>query len=206
MALAYSRRRITSDIDAVFEPKTIVHEEARKRADDIEGLPSDWLNVGVKGLAPDLAPPELATETFSSPGISVGIASAEYMFAMKASAARSEVDRDDIRTLIDELGITSVDHAFAILRRHYSPNGSPRRRSSSSRNSSRNAWPNEQRPRSSTTDLDAPGRRRAVPAVFVQSVPTGEVVRCGLTDSPVPTLDAIRQAVASSGPLLEGDP
>jgi len=31
---------------------------------------------------------------FSSPGISVGSASAEYMIAMKASAARSEVDRD----------------------------------------------------------------------------------------------------------------
>ena len=121
MALAYSRRRITRDIDAVFEPKTVIYEEARKIADDIAGLPSDWLNDGVKGLMPDLAPPELATETFSSPGISVGVASAEYMFAMKASAARSEVDRDDIRTLIDELDITSVDHAFAILRRHYSP-------------------------------------------------------------------------------------
>lgn len=120
MALAYSRRRITRDIDAVFEPKTVVYEEARRMADDIEGLPADWLNDGVKGLMPDLAPPELATETFSSPGISVGVASAEYMFAMKASAARSEVDRDDIRTLIDELGIESVDAAFAILERHYS--------------------------------------------------------------------------------------
>ena len=31
------------------------------------------------------------TETFSSPGIPVGVASAGYTFAMKASAARSEV-------------------------------------------------------------------------------------------------------------------
>ena len=105
----------------MFEPKTIVYEEARKKADDIAGLPSDWLDDGVKGLMPDLAPPELAAETFSSPGISVGVASGEYMFAMKASAARSEVDRDDIRTLIDELGITPVDDAFVILQRHYSP-------------------------------------------------------------------------------------
>jgi hypothetical protein len=121
MALAYSRQRMTRDIDAVFEPKTVIYEEARRMADDIAGLPPDWLNDGVKGLMPDLAPPQLATETFATPGISVGIASAEYMFAMKASAARSEVDREDIRTLIDELAITSVGDAFAIVERHYSP-------------------------------------------------------------------------------------
>lgn len=120
MALAYSRRRITRDIDAVFEPKSVVYEEARRMADDIQWLPADWLNDGVKGLMPDLVASELATETFATPGISVGVASAEYMFAMKASAARSEVDRDDIRTLIDELDIESVDAAFAILERHYS--------------------------------------------------------------------------------------
>ncbi len=121
MALAYNRKRITRDIDAVFEPKSVIYDEARRMADDIPGLPPDWLNDGVKGLMPDLASPELATETFATPGLSVGIASAEYMFAMKASAARSEVDRDDIRTLIDELSITSVDDAFKILERHYSP-------------------------------------------------------------------------------------
>lgn len=75
----------------MFEPKTIVYEEARRMADDLAGLPSDWLNDGVKRLMPDLASPELATETSSSPGIPVGVASAGYMFAMKASAARSEV-------------------------------------------------------------------------------------------------------------------
>lgn len=121
MALAYNSRRITRDIDAVFEPKTIIYEEARRMADDIPGLPPDWLNDGVKGLMPPMEHSELAIEAFGSPGISVGVASAEYMFAMKASAARSEVDRDDIRTLIGELDITSVDEAFAILERHYSP-------------------------------------------------------------------------------------
>jgi predicted nucleotidyltransferase len=120
MALAYNRRRITRDIDAVFEPKTVIYEEALRMADDL-GLPPGWLNRGVKGLMPDVAMPQLATETFSAPGVSVGVASAEYMFAMKASAARSEVDRDDLRTLMGELGIASVDEAFAVVERHYSP-------------------------------------------------------------------------------------
>ena len=120
MALAYNSRRITRDSDAVVEPKAVISEDARRMADDIPGLPPDWLNDGVKGLMPSAVSPHLATETFATPGISVGVASAEYMFAMKASAARSEVDRDDIRTLIGELGITSVDEAFEILERHYS--------------------------------------------------------------------------------------
>jgi|GEM_PF-122813 len=119
MALAYNSRRITRDIDAVFEPKTIIYEEARRMSNDIPGLPPDWLNDGVKGLMPTSTTTALATETFATTGISVGVASAEYMFAMKASAARSEVDRDDLRTLIGELGIKSTDEALAILERHY---------------------------------------------------------------------------------------
>lgn len=118
MALAYSRDRLTRDIDAVFEPKAVVYEEARLMADEL-ALPPNWLNDGVKAILADLEPPALATETFTAPGISVGIASGEYMFAMKASAARSEADREDLRTLIDLLQIASVDDAFAIVERHY---------------------------------------------------------------------------------------
>jgi len=57
-------------------------------------------------------------------------------------------------------------------------------------------------------DPDASGGRRAVPPVFVESGPpaSGTLRSHRLTDSPVPTLDACRHAVASSGPLLEGDP
>lgn len=51
MALAYSSRRVTKDIDAVFEPKSIVYHAAAKVADDL-GLPEDWLNDAVKGFMP----------------------------------------------------------------------------------------------------------------------------------------------------------
>jgi predicted nucleotidyltransferase len=118
MALAYDRRRVTRDIDAVFEPKTVIYEEAAQMANEL-GLPPGWLNDGVKAFLPDLTPPTLATDTFSAPGINVGVASAEYMFAMKASASRAEADRDDLRTLIDMLGIRSIDAAFDIVERHY---------------------------------------------------------------------------------------
>ena len=118
MALAYNRDRVTRDIDAVFEPKVAVYDEAHRMAAE-HHLPPNWLNDGVKAFLPDLAPPLLATDVFSAPGISVGIASAEYMFAMKASAARAEADRDDLRTLVGILAIDSVDKAFEIIERHY---------------------------------------------------------------------------------------
>ena len=85
MALAYNARRATRDLDGVFEPKTEIYAEAALMADEA-GLPPDWLNDGVKGLLPDRSPVEIGSH-FDSEGISVGVASAEYLFAMKAFAA-----------------------------------------------------------------------------------------------------------------------
>ena len=47
MALAYSRTRITRDLDAVFEPKREICDEVARMADEF-GLPDGWLNDGVK--------------------------------------------------------------------------------------------------------------------------------------------------------------
>lgn len=46
MALCYSTRRVTRDIDAVFEPKASMYEAANKIATEL-GLPDDWLNDAV---------------------------------------------------------------------------------------------------------------------------------------------------------------
>jgi hypothetical protein len=43
MALAYDAQRVTRDVDAVFVPHGIVHQEAVRVADDL-GLPRWWLN------------------------------------------------------------------------------------------------------------------------------------------------------------------
>ena len=43
MALAYDSRRATRDVDALFEPHGIVHEEALAVATEL-GLPRWWLN------------------------------------------------------------------------------------------------------------------------------------------------------------------
>jgi hypothetical protein len=44
MALAFNTRRLTRDVDGVFEPKSVIYAAARRVADRHEGLAEDWLN------------------------------------------------------------------------------------------------------------------------------------------------------------------
>ncbi|MBV9097388.1 MAG: hypothetical protein JO079_04955 [Frankiaceae bacterium] len=120
MALAFSRRRVTRDLDAVFEPKQEIYDEAAALARE-RGLPADWLNDSVKGLLPDRAKPAEGHASFVAPGIRVGVASAEYLFAMKAAAARQETDGEDLRVLASALGLTTASEALELIDRFYGP-------------------------------------------------------------------------------------
>ncbi len=116
MALAYSTRRVTRDIDAVFEPKTAIYRAAERVAERLD-LPEDWLNDGVKGFLPgadrDAIPlPEID-------GIEVTTASPRYLLAMKLLAMRFGEDDDDITILLRQTGIQSPDEALALLARMY---------------------------------------------------------------------------------------
>jgi hypothetical protein len=116
MALAYSTRRVTRDIAAVFEPKLAIYQAAERVAERLD-LPEDWLNDGVKGFLPgvdrDAAPlPEIT-------GIEVTGASPRYLLAMKLLAMRVGEDDDDIRILLRQTGIASPDEALALLARMY---------------------------------------------------------------------------------------
>jgi hypothetical protein len=121
MALAFNRERVTRDIDAVFEPKQEVYAEAARMAAD-GALPPDWLNDGVKGLMPERGGDESDVGTqFSSPGIAVQVASAEYLFAMKAQAARVEVDGGDLTHLAAHLGLATLQDALDLVEQYYGP-------------------------------------------------------------------------------------
>ena len=109
MALAYSTRRATQDLVAVFEPKQAIYDAAG-RVGDRHGLPSDWLNDGVKGFLP--GPDPDATVLFDRPGLAVRVASPRYLFAMKVLAARVERDADDLRILFELSGFTSISEAL----------------------------------------------------------------------------------------------
>lgn len=58
MALAFDARRLTADVDAVFEPKSKIAAAARVVAARHEELTEDWINDAMKGFLPgeDAAP------------------------------------------------------------------------------------------------------------------------------------------------------
>jgi hypothetical protein len=116
MALAYSTRRVTKDIDAVFESKSVIYEAAGKVAEDL-GLPDDWLNDAVKGFMPGQdAQPRPVPEVR---GIEIATASPRYLLAMKLMAMRFGEDDEDIELLIGECGLRSVEETLELLEQMY---------------------------------------------------------------------------------------
>ncbi|MEO3928983.1 DUF6036 family nucleotidyltransferase [Micromonosporaceae bacterium B7E4] len=111
MALAYDARRATRDIDAVFQPHGIVLDEARAVADEL-GLPHWWLNEQASAY---VAPGGDATapRVFDHPGLRVAAASPEHLLAMKVLAARRR-DAEDIRFLVEHLGLTSAEQVLRL--------------------------------------------------------------------------------------------
>ena len=116
MALAYSTRRVTKDIDAVFEPKSAIYAAAAKVAEDL-GLPEDWLNDAAKGFMPgDDEHPRPVPDVR---GIEVTTASPRYLLAMKLMAMRFGEDDEDIEILLRECGLHSAEEALDLLKRMY---------------------------------------------------------------------------------------
>lgn len=112
MALAFSTRRVTKDIDAVFEPKALIYQAAERVAERL-GLPEDWLNDGVKGFLPGVD--RDARPLPGIRGIEVTSGSARYLLAMKLLAMRFGEDDDDIQVLLRQAGITTADEALDLL-------------------------------------------------------------------------------------------
>jgi Nucleotidyltransferase of unknown function (DUF6036) len=116
MALAYSTRRVTKDIDAVFEPKSAIYAAAAKVAEDL-GLPEDWLNDAAKGFMPgrDEHPRPLPEVR----GIEITTASPQYLLAMKLMAMRFGEDDEDIEILLQECALHTAEEALDLLKHMY---------------------------------------------------------------------------------------
>ena len=118
MALAYNTRRATRDIGAVFEPKAVVYDAARRvAARHGPDLPEDWLNDAVKAVP--LGDDPAATVAFDHPGLRVRVASPRYLMVMKVAAARVERDTDDIVALYRLSGFESIGEVLDFVGRTY---------------------------------------------------------------------------------------
>ena len=116
MALAYDAARVTRDVDAMFKPHGIVHEEAIQVARDL-GLPRWWLNEQASTYISGKDDTD-KRRVFDHPGLRVMAASPRHIFAMKALAARTR-DIDDLRLLADIVGVESADAALQICANFY---------------------------------------------------------------------------------------
>lgn len=118
MTLAYDSERSTADLDAVFVPTSEVRAIAETVAANHPelGLDPTWPNDGVKGFLPGEDPN--AVVFYDRPHLSVSIASARYLFILKAIAAR-EVDDGDLRTLWPLTGFTNASQALDAINAAY---------------------------------------------------------------------------------------
>ena len=121
MMLAYDRKRITRDIDAVFHPSSRIIPLIQQVAKE-QGLPGDWINDDVRQfLATSESKRDLPIDV---PGIQVTIPSAEYLLAMKALACRRALpgykgDEEDLRFLIKKLEISSFQEIQEWIDKYY---------------------------------------------------------------------------------------
>ncbi len=122
MVLVFNARLSTRDVDAIFQPAALIRELASKVAEE-RGISSTWLNDGVKEF--QSANPEITRDSvpqFSH--LRVFRPSASYLLAMKCMAARAADpettgDKNDIRTLIRNLGLTTESEVLATVTRFF---------------------------------------------------------------------------------------
>ena len=118
MCLVHSARDMTKDIDALYEPKTVINQLVVKIAAE-DDLPDSWLNDSVKGFVSDNAPRE---DFLSLPCLKITTVTAEYLLAMKLLSARyGETDYDDARFLLKKLGLKTVEALNETITTYYPP-------------------------------------------------------------------------------------
>lgn len=121
MMLAFDRRAVTRDVDAIFHPRDTVAPLIAQVAEERK-LPEEWLNDDVRQfLAPKGSMRDLPLDL---PGIKITTPTASYLLAMKALAGRRalpgyEGDEADLRFLIRKMGITDIEEVQRHIDRYY---------------------------------------------------------------------------------------
>lgn len=111
IALAFSERRSTRDVDAVFEPKMAIYQTAAAVAGE-RGLPIGWLDDAVKGFLTGDDP--AAAPVLDVPGLRCMVASPQMLLALEVAAHRVGEGEDDVRLLAGHLGLTTAGEVRSV--------------------------------------------------------------------------------------------
>jgi hypothetical protein len=118
LCLVYDARAATKGVDAYFRPAKEIREAARRVAMD-RGAPEDWLNDAAKGYLSERG----AFAPYLELGhLTIAVATAEYLLAMKCLAMRLGLefhDEADVRYLLRYLNLTSYQAALDTIGRFY---------------------------------------------------------------------------------------
>jgi hypothetical protein len=118
LCVALNARPATRDVDAHFEPSSVVREAAASVAASA-GVPDSWLNDAVKGY---LSPVGEYRPFLELPNLRVLTAIPEYLLAMKCLAFRfgpEFQDESDVRYLLRYLNVEGYEAALEIITRYY---------------------------------------------------------------------------------------
>lgn len=117
MCLALNARESTHDIDAIFVPKYDVSKVINEITYEYN-LYDGWFNDSVKGFISTNNDLVLFKQLSN---LKIYMATPEYMFAMKVLSCRldNRTEINDIKFLINHLGITSMRQAEFIIYKYY---------------------------------------------------------------------------------------
>ena len=116
MCLVFNSRESTKDVDAIFEPSSLIRKLAQQIAEE-EGLPPTWLNDGAKAF---IRPNFIREEVMNLSNLRIWAPDARYMLAMKCLSARwDSSDRDDVIFLIKHLEFQASDEVLSLISHYY---------------------------------------------------------------------------------------
>lgn len=117
MSLAIDSRRLTTNVDAVFEPKAVIADAARVVASRHAELDDDWINDAMKAFLPGT---DTAQQVILDvPGVRVTVPSPKYLLATKIRASHIDRDEDDITFLANIIGLRTADAVLDVVDRFY---------------------------------------------------------------------------------------
>lgn len=110
MALSVNGRRVTDDIDGIFDRSGAIEEVVAEMADEYD-LGANWLNSAAGAY---VAGGDADATTFEAGGLAISTASPRHLLAMKMAAFRPQ-DYEDLEALFIALGVATPEEAVDIV-------------------------------------------------------------------------------------------